>query len=149
MPLPLLLADISQMEIVAQSVPQLAWRLAERFWPGSLTLVLNKASSISDMVTAGGNTVAVRIPHHPIPIALIRGLGTPITGTSANLSGRPNPLTAQGVREQIGERIDFIIDGGRCGGAPSTIVDVTGEVPVILREGAIPKEEIEEICVLP
>jgi L-threonylcarbamoyladenylate synthase len=89
--------------------------------------------------------VAVRIPAHPIPIALIEGLGTPIIGTSANLSGRPSPLTAEEVHSQLGDKVDLIIDGGRCPGQESTIVDVTGETPVILRAGAISREEIEQV----
>jgi len=146
MPLPLLLADISQINEVAEPVSPLAWRLIHRFLPGALTLVLPKSKAVPDILTAGGSTIAIRIPAHPIPIALIQGLGTPIVGTSANLSGQPSPLTADEVYAQLGDRIDLIIDGGRCpGGKESTIVDVTGLAPVILREGAISREEIEKI----
>ena len=97
-----------------------------------------------DIVTAGGTTVAVRIPAHPVPIALVEGLGMPVLGTSANQSGKPSALTADEVYSQLGDKIDLVIDGGRCpGGRESTIVDVTGETPVILREGAIPVAELE------
>ncbi len=147
MALPLLLADISQIDEVAAFVPSVAKLLVDKFLPGALTIVLYKSSAVSDIITAGGATVAVRVPAHPIPIALARGLGAPLTGTSANRSGQPSPLTADEVYAQLGDRIDFIIDGGRCpGGKESTIVDVTGQTPVILREGAISREEIERVC---
>ena len=91
--------------------------------------------------------MAVRVPAHPVPIALSRGLGTPIVGTSANLSGQPSPLTADEVYGQLGGKIDFVIDGGWCpGGKESTIIDVSGEKPMILREGAISRTEIERVC---
>ncbi|MFC1985100.1 L-threonylcarbamoyladenylate synthase [Chloroflexota bacterium] len=147
MPLPLLLADVSQINKVAEAVTPIAWLLIHSFWPGALTLVLPKSSSVPDIITAGGTNVAVRIPAHPVAIALIEGLGTPIVGTSANLSGRPSPLTAEEVHSQLGDRIDLVIDGGRCsGGRESTVVDVTGETPVMLREGAISREELEHVC---
>jgi L-threonylcarbamoyladenylate synthase len=147
MPLPLLLANASQIDSVAKDVPDIAWQLIKRFMPGSLTLVLPKADWLPGIITGGGETVAVRIPNHPIPIALINGLGAPIVGTSANLSGQPSPLTADDVHTQLGDSVDLIIDGGRCpGGKESTIVDVSGERPAIIREGAISKEEIEQVC---
>jgi len=149
MALPLLLADSAHMVKVASPIPDLAWRLAERFFPGALTLVLRKAPSVPSIVTGGGDTVAVRVPHHPIPIALIKGLGAPIIGTSANLSGQPSPVTAEEAHQQLGGKVDFIIDGGRCpGGIESTVIDLTGDVPRIAREGAIPKQAIEEVCQL-
>ena len=147
MPLSLLLADTSQLTKVAELVPPAAWPLIHSFLPGALTIVLPKSSSVPDTITAGGTTIAVRIPAHPIPIALAAGLGAPIVGTSANLSGKPSPLTAEEVYSQLGDKIDLIIDGSQCpGGKESTIVDVTGEIPVILREGAISKEELEQVC---
>jgi L-threonylcarbamoyladenylate synthase len=147
MPLPLLLAHVSQIEDVAQPVTPLARLLAKKFLPGALTLVLPKSGSVSDIATAGGMTVAVRIPAHPVPVALIEGLGAPILGTSANLSGHPSALTAGEVRSQLGGRVDLVIDGGRCpGGRESTIVDVSGEVPIVLREGAISVAELERAC---
>ena len=147
MPLPLLLADISQITQAAESVPSIAWSLIHNFLPGALTIVLRKSDSVPDIISAGASTVGIRIPAHPIPVALAKGLGTPIVGTSANLSGRPSPLTADEVHSQLGDKIDLIINGGRCsGGKESTIVDVTGETPIILREGAISKEELEQVC---
>jgi len=112
-----------------------------------LTIVLPRSKSVPDTVTAGGTTVAVRIPAHPVPVALVEGLGMPIVGTSANLSGQPSALTADEVYSQFGGEIDLVIDGGRCsGGRESTIVDVTGETPVVLREGAISKAELKQVC---
>ncbi|MBE9482909.1 MAG: threonylcarbamoyl-AMP synthase [Chloroflexi bacterium] len=144
--LPLLLANISQIGEVAEPVPPIAWLLAHNFLPGALTIVLHKSNSVPDIITAGGITVAVRVPAHPIPVALAQGLGAPIVGTSANVSGKPSALTADEVYSQFGNKIDLIIDGGRCpGGRESTIIDVTGEEPVILREGAISREELRQV----
>lgn len=144
--LPLLLADISQIEDVARDVPDLAWALARRFLPGGLTLVLHKASSVSNLVSGGGDTIAVRVPDHPVPIALIQGLDSPITGTSANVSGSPSPLTAKEVYRQMGDRVELIIDGRCPGGVNSTVLDLTGDVPRLIREGPISREEIERVC---
>jgi len=147
MALPLLLANISQISEIAKPMPPVAWLLARSFLPGALTIVLPKSKSVPDFTAAGGMTVAIRIPAHPVPVALIEGLGVPIVGTSANLSGKPSTLTADEVYSQFGDKIDLIIDGGRClGGKESTIVDVTGETPVILREGAISKAELKRVC---
>ena len=147
MALPLLLADISQISEVAEPVPPIAWLLANKFLPGALTIVLPKSKSVPDIITAGGMTVAIRIPAHPVPVALAKGLGAPIVGTSANLSGKPSALTADEVRSQFGDKVDLVIEGGKCpGGRESTVVDVTGEAPIILREGAISEEELREVC---
>ena len=147
MALPLLLADASQVTEVAEPVPPIAWHLIDCFLPGALTIVLHKSKSVPDIVTAGGTTVAIRIPAHPVPVTLSKGLGTPIVGTSANLSGRPSPLTADEVYSQFGNKIDLVIDGGRCSGSrESTIVDVTEETPVVLREGVISREELKQVC---
>ncbi len=147
MPLPLLLANESQLTEVTEELPPVARLLIKEFLPGALTLVLPKSASVPDIVSGGGCTVALRIPAHPVPVALAVGLGAPLVGTSANLSGRPSPLTAEEVDSQLGGKIDLIIDGGRCpGGKESTVVDLTGEKPVILRQGAIPAEDIERVA---
>jgi len=147
MALPLLLAEVSQISEVAEPVPPIAWLLANKFLPGALTMVLLKSRSVPDIITAGGKTVAIRIPAHPVPVALVRGLGMPIVGTSANLSGKPSALTADEVYSQFGDKVDLIIDGGECqGGRESTVIDITGEVPVILREGAISEKELRQVC---
>jgi L-threonylcarbamoyladenylate synthase len=143
--LPLILADISQLKEVATSIPTYALILGEKFWPGPLTLVLPKSEAVSDVVS-GSQTVAVRIPNHPIANALVRGVGKAITGTSANLSGQPSALTAEEARNQLGERVDFIIEGECPGGKESTIVDLSGETPVILRQGALSVVELRQLC---
>jgi len=146
MALPLLVADISQIEALTETLPEVAHELIRRFLPGALTIILPASLSVPDIITAGGKTVAVRIPAHPIPLALIKGIGTPLVGTSANVSGRPGPLTSAEVHEQLGSKVDLIIDDGKpCPGTASTIVDVTGEVLLILRDGAISRKEIERV----
>jgi L-threonylcarbamoyladenylate synthase len=146
MGLPLLVADESQINEVADSIPPVARLLVKRFMPGGLTLVLPRARTMSDAIIGGSEAVAVRIPAHPVPIALIKGLGLPITGTSANKSGQQSPLTADEVRQHFGDDIDLIIDGQCDGGIESTIVDVTTDVPRLLREGAISRAELERVC---
>lgn len=146
MALPLLVADAEQIRQVAHSIPGVAWRLIEEFMPGGLTVVLLKSDSVPDIVTGGGTTVAVRIPNHAVPLALIAGTGKPIVGTSANPSGHTAALTADEVRAQIGNKVDLIIDGGRCpGGIESTVVDFTTERPVVRRPGAIPLELLKQV----
>jgi L-threonylcarbamoyladenylate synthase len=146
MALPLLLADFSQLDKIASSIPASARLLAEKFWPGPLTLVLVKSDAVSDIVSGGGETIAIRIPDHPIPTTLAKGIGTAIVGTSANLSGQPSTLTAAQAREQLGDKVDFIIKGDCPGGRESTVVDLTGKAPIILREGALSREELRQIC---
>jgi L-threonylcarbamoyladenylate synthase len=147
LPLPVLLADLTQVAAVVDSVPDIVRFLMKRFWPGGLTLVLPKAASIPEIISAGNDKVAIRIPKHIVPLALIHGLGTPIIGTSANISHKPSPLTAREVEQQLGSQIDLIVDMGRCpGGLESTVVDVTGGAPIILRQGIIPEDEIKRAC---
>jgi L-threonylcarbamoyladenylate synthase len=141
---PLLVADIEQLATLAEPIPEFAWFLVRRFWPGGLTLALSKKDSLP-LYLAPGPTIAVRIPDHPVCLALIRGLGRPITGTSANTSGQPAALTAEEVERQLEGRIDLVINGGKCpGGGESTIVDVTHEPPTILRQGIIPWHDIDK-----
>jgi L-threonylcarbamoyladenylate synthase len=141
---PLLVADVEQLATLAEPIPEFAWFLVRRFWPGGLTLVLSRKDSLPAHL-ASGPTIAVRVPNHPVCLALIEGLGKPITGTSANVSGQPAALTAEEVKQQLAGRIDLIVDGGKCpGGRESTIVDVTHEPPTILRQGIIPSHEIDK-----
>jgi L-threonylcarbamoyladenylate synthase len=146
MALPVLVADERQMGQIARDISPEARRLMESFRPGYLTLVLKKTASVPDIVTGGGETVAVRITSHPIPLALIKGIGRPIIATSANRHGQPTAITAGDARREIGDKIDLIIEGLCPVGVESTIIDVTGDVPRIVRRGAITKEEIELIC---
>jgi L-threonylcarbamoyladenylate synthase len=147
MALPVLIADVDQLKDVAAVMPEVVTYLAQNFWPGALTLVLLKSKKVPDIVTANEKSIAVRIPAHAVPLALINRLGAPIIGTSANVHGKPSPVTAAEVRAQLGDKVDLIIDGGRCpGGKESTIVDVTGEMPVLLREGPVSFNEIMRVC---
>ena len=145
MALPLLLSDAEDALLCAEDVPPQAWTLARRFWPGALTLVLRKSAAVPDIVTAGLPTVALRVPDHPVPRAIVKTLGAPITGTSANLSGRPGLTSAAAVRAEFGDAIDFVLDGGDApGGVASTILDMSGGAPKVLREGAVSWGEIED-----
>ncbi|UCC17329.1 MAG: threonylcarbamoyl-AMP synthase [Dehalococcoidales bacterium] len=147
MPLPLLVSDFSWIEGLTLSISEAARKLIDSFMPGALTLVMKKADSIPDIICGGKDTIALRIPDHPVTISLISGTGSPLIGTSANLSGKPSALSADEVNNQLGDKIDYILDGGLCpGGKESSIVDVTGDIPVLLREGAISKADIEKVC---
>jgi len=147
MALPLLLAEPAELVKVAAHVSESASCLLRHFWPGALTLVFEKTDFVPDIVTAGSRTVAVRIAAHPIAIAMVKGVGVPLVGTSANIHGRPSPLTAAEVKAQLNGKIELIIDGGRTpGGVESTIVDVSGSRPRILRRGAVSRAELETIC---
>lgn len=147
MPLPLLLADADALAQVASDVPPLARVLAERFWPGALTLVIPRSAKVPELVSGRGWKVGVRVPDHPVPRELARRLGAPITGTSANKSGGPDPKTAEDVRKQLGKTVDMVIEGGGLpAGQPSTVLDLTGPSPRIVRAGAITKEALEAAC---
>lgn len=147
MALPLLLSNVEQIDSVAVDVPQAARDLAGEFWPGAVTLVLYKAPSVSTTITGGRDTVAVRVPSHPLALALIEGAGAPVTGTSANRSGGPDPVSAEVVREHLGASVDVVLDEGPCPLAEaSTIVDMTAEPPRIVRAGAVARSELERFC---
>jgi L-threonylcarbamoyladenylate synthase len=136
MALPVFITQIDDLNQVAHSVPNHAWAFLQHFWPGALTVILPKAPRLPDIVTAGGNTVAVRLPDHPLCIELVVKHGRPLAVTSANLSGQPAPTTAQQVAHQLGGRIPLILDGGPTPTSrPSSIVDLSVSPPRLLREG--------------
>lgn len=140
-------SDASDVSNVAPNWPATAAKLAERFWPGPLTLVVPKADRVPDIVTAGGPTVAVRCPNHAVARALIRAAGVPIAAPSANRSTELSPTRAEHVLKGLNGRIDLLLDGGPCpGGIESTVVDVTGEVPRVLRPGLITVPMLEAVC---
>ncbi len=147
-PIPLLLSDTGQLGRVVTLPPRFRRqfrRLIARFWPGGLTLVLPKAEIVPAAVSAGP-TVAVRVPDLPLARDLIQDAGGVLAVTSANLSGQPNPITAQEVEEQLGDRIDLILDGGPCrGGVPSSILDCTVFPPSLLRHGAVRKAALRAV----
>ena len=144
---PVLIAAESQLAEVAAKVPDAALALTERFWPGALTLVMYRSLRLPPLVTGGGDTVAVRLPDHPCPQALVSAVGAPITGTSANRHGGPEPASAEEVQRQLGNGLRLVLDGGPSAGAvPSTIVDVTAPTPRLVRAGAIPLDELRAVC---
>lgn len=126
---------------LASEIPDTAKRLAERFWPGPLTLVLKKRSVVPDLVTSGMQTVALRVPAHPMALELLRTFGGPIAAPSANKFGRISPTSADHVRSEFGEEVALVLDGGPCRtGVESTIIALSGEHPVLLRPGGTPIE---------
>ena len=145
-PLILHLAEAQWLERYCREIPAEAYRLAEAFWPGPLTMILKRKDMVPDVTTAGLDTVAVRCPDHPVTLAIIREAGLPIAAPSANLSGRPSCTTAQDVLEDMDGKIQGIVDGGPCAvGVESTILDLTCKPPRILRPGGLPVEEIEAL----
>jgi|SRR6185369_6736691 len=145
-PLIVHVADLRQAENLVQGIPEKALRLAQKFWPGPLTLVLPKSALVPDIVTASLPTVAVRVPRHPLALELIRESGRPIAAPSANAFGRVSPTTADHVRDSLGAKVDLILDGGPClVGVESTVVSFAGKTPVLLRPGGVPLEEIREV----
>ncbi len=139
-------ANYNDLDKLTKEIPSKAKRLIERFWPGPLTAVLLKKEDVPDIVTAGLPTVAIRMPKHSMTLNLIELAGSPIVGPSANPFGYLSPTTAEHVRDQLGDQIDFILDGGSCEvGVESTIVSFFEKGPVLLRPGGIPLEEIESI----
>ena len=145
---PLILHLVSPKEAfrLAARVPDLAHKLAEKFWPGALTLVLPKKEIVPDLATSGLPTVALRVPIHPTAVALLRSFGGPLAAPSANKFGRISPTDARAVQLELGDAVPMIIDGGPCGiGLESTVIDLSGDKPILLRAGGIPIEEIEAI----
>jgi L-threonylcarbamoyladenylate synthase len=138
------------LERWARTVPEVARRLAARFWPGPLTLILQRQPSVPDAVTGGADTVGLRVPDHPMALELLRLLDGGIAGPSANRFGRVSPTEAAHVAADLGDAVDLILDGGPCRvGIESTIVDCSGDAPVILRPGGIPRELLEEAWAAP
>ncbi len=145
-PLIVHIADVSDLYSIAATVPEEALQLAKRFWPGPLTMILPKGDAIPKETTGGLQTVAIRMPDNRIALELIRASGTCIAAPSANLSGKPSPTSGEHVREDLNGRIDMILDGGDAKiGLESTIVDLTDEIPMILRPGYISIEMIREV----
>jgi L-threonylcarbamoyladenylate synthase len=146
-PLILHIGSLADLETYAQGIPDMAFALAERFWPGPLTLLLPRSKVIPDQLTAGLPDVAIRIPNHPMALELLARAGFPVAAPSANPFGYISPTTPQHVMEQLSGRISYILDGGPCQqGIESTIVGFEGGNPVILRHGAIPAEDIRAVA---
>ncbi len=144
-PLILHLPSVAWLERYCADIPDTAYQLAERFWPGPLTMILKRKPIVPDAVTAGLDTVGMRCPDHPVCRAIISAADVPVAAPSGNTSGRPSPTTAQHMLEDMGGRIDAIVDGGPCSvGVESTIIDLTVTPPRLLRPGGVTLEELRE-----
>ena len=142
-PISLIIGQEEDVYPLVQDVPQTAKKLMAAFWPGALTIVLQASDEISPLLTAGSGKIGLRVSSHPIALRIVQKLKRPLTATSANLSGSPECSRASEVAEQIGGKLDAIVDGEQTqGGKTSTIIDVTCDPPVILREGAISRQTI-------
>lgn len=145
-PLILHVSNVEQVYTLVESVSERAKMLMERFWPGPLTLIFNKSEKVSKKVTGGLSTVAIRMPNHKVALSLIEESGVPIAAPSANLSGRPSPTEASHVIEDLFGKIDMIIDGGRVNiGVESTVLDISVEIPTILRPGRVTIEDLLQV----
>jgi len=145
-PLIVHIKSASNLLEIANEIPACAFKLAEKFWPGPLTMVLNKQKHISDTITAGKKTVAVRVPNHPVTLALLELLEFPLCAPSANPFGSISPTCASHVFDYFGNEVDAILDGGQCEkGIESTIIGFEQNQPILYRHGSIPAEEIEKV----
>ena len=146
MALPVLIADCDIMSDLATDLTQEIWDLSDKFWPGPLTIVVKKSPSVSNILTAGQDSIAIRMPDHSLALGIISESCKALTGTSANIFGGPDPISPIIVRDQIGDKIEMVIDGGTCpiGGA-STILDLTSECPIILRQGVLPFSDLKSV----
>ena len=144
-PLIIHISSMEQLEELVEEVSPAVYRMAEQFWPGPLTMVLKKKAIIPDRTSAGLDTVGIRMPSHPVARAIIEAAGLPLAAPSANTSGKPSPTTARDVLDDMAGKIPAIVDGGACTvGVESTVVDMTGDHPQVLRPGAITEEMIAE-----
>ena len=145
-PLLLLIAEKSWLKGLVQNISPLAERLTEKFWPGPLTLVFQAPPQLSPLLTADTGKIGVRLSPHPVTQALVKAVGRAITGTSANISGRPGILTAREVFRSLGESLDAVLDGGKTPGGPgSTVLDVSDPSPRLIREGMISRDDWEYV----
>ncbi|MBR6479515.1 MAG: threonylcarbamoyl-AMP synthase [Clostridia bacterium] len=145
-PLIVHIADLGDVETLAAYVPPVVYDLADAFWPGPLTIILDKSEIVPDEVTAGLDTVAIRMPSHPAARKIIRAAGVPLAAPSANASGKPSPTTAAHVMKDMDGKIDAVVDGGPCEvGVESTVITLATRQPRLLRPGRITPEEIEEV----
>jgi L-threonylcarbamoyladenylate synthase len=145
-PLIVHVADMSKVHDFAVNIPEEAYKLAEAFWPGPLTMVFKKRGDVLDTVTGAQDTVAVRVPRHPVALALLRTFGGGVVAPSANRFTRVSPTSAAAVRAELGAAVDMVLDGGQCEvGLESTILDLSGDTPCVLRPGMISTEALAKI----
>ena len=144
------IADMSELKHWAAEVPRAAWLLAEKFWPGPLTMVLKRSPHVNDLISGGQNSIGLRVPGHPVAQQLLKAFGGGIAAPSANKFGRLSPTTAEHVREELGNAVEMVLDGGPCDvGIESTIVDLTREPPAILRPGRVSAQQITDALLVP
>jgi L-threonylcarbamoyladenylate synthase len=145
-PLIVHIADAAELAAWALEATPLAWRLADRFWPGPLTIVVQRSARVLDVVTGGLPTVGLRVPDHPVALSLLRAFGGGLAAPSANRFGAVSPTTAAHVRHDLGDGVDGVLDGGPCAvGLESTIVDLSSGAPAILRPGGVTREALEAV----
>ena len=145
-PLPVQVGSIEDVFKAAEFMSPDARRLAEMYWPGPLTLVLTKSAALPSIVTGGRETVGVRVPDHPVALALVKAVGSPIVATSANLTGNPPPKTATQAIRDVGENVTVVLDGGQSRfGVASTVVDMTVSPPKILRRGSLDVNDVRKV----
>jgi L-threonylcarbamoyladenylate synthase len=142
--LPIMIASLNRVDSVAQNISSTARDLMNRYWPGALTIVLQKSPTISYLITSGKNTVAIRIPDHPIALGILRKYENPLAVTSANISGKSETISAGAVAKEFGDKVDLIIPGEVKFGIVSTVVDCTVEPPIILRNGVLELSDLLE-----
>lgn len=143
--MPVAVSGIEMAEELALITDE-ARRLMEQFWPGALTILLAKRPVVPPLVTGGGDKIGLRAPNHPVPLSIIRASRLPLIATSANKHGQPNPMTAEEAFRQLGEMVDLVIDAGRSEvPIPSTVIDLTQELPAIIREGPVSRRSIEAV----
>lgn len=141
-PIPLVLSSVADVHRVSQNLPEFYFHLTDRFWPGGLTIVI-EAKGLLPVLTAGGNTIGVRIPDNPLLLQILRAFGGPAAITSANLSGEPPATSPEEIGEELASRIDMIVDGGKTPGPiPSTVYDISVSPPLIRRHGVISEETL-------
>jgi len=144
------IADMSELKHWAAEVPRAAWLLAEKFWPGPLTMVLKRSPHVNDLISGGQNSIGLRVPGHAVAQQLLKAFGGGIAAPSANKFGRLSPTTAEHVREELGNAVEMVLDGGPCDvGIESTIVDLTREPPAILRPGRVSAQQITDALLVP
>lgn len=144
-PILILIPAITGLERYVRSISEKARQLMARFWPGGLTLVFEAGVRISPLLTAGTGKIGIRLSGHPVPAGLAHAAGVPITGTSANLSGKPACLSVEAIKAHFGKDVDLILDGGKtAGGRGSTVLDVTVHPPRIIREGVVSRDQLRD-----
>lgn len=145
-PLIVHIAELSELDDLVAFVPPVVYDLADAFWPGPLTIILDKSPLIPDEVTTGLDTVAIRMPSHPVARQIIKAAGVPLAAPSANTSGKPSPTTARHVMDDMDGKIDAVVDGGACEvGVESTVITLATRKPKLLRPGRVTPDELEEV----